>query len=79
LPYPLCVCCLSGNVDDSVRDGALVALSFHRAHAAWLKQRYGLYLDPRRRRRDDWFVSCDLLGVLFTGGSIGAALAGGQW
>lgn len=76
----LCCCVVlrsPGSVDEDMTDVALVALSFNRAYAPWLEQRYGLYLDPRRRRKDDWLLSCNDLGVEYQGGSIGAALAGG--
>jgi hypothetical protein len=66
----------SGSLDERTRDEALVALSFTRAHASWLKDRYGLYMDPRLRRRDDWLLSLEDSAVEYEGGSIGAALAG---
>jgi hypothetical protein len=71
------VCVVSGRVDEDAKDSALIALSFNRAHAAWLEQRYGgLDVDPRQRRKGDWLISLTDMGAHYQGPSLGAAFAG---
>lgn len=71
------VCVVSGCVDEDAKDSALVALSFNRAHAAWLEQRYGsLDVDPRQRRKGDWLLALTHMCILYEGPSLGAAFAG---
>lgn len=57
-------------------DAALVALSFVRAHAPWLKQRYGLYIDPRQNKPADYLFMIKFLDNIYEGPSLGAAVAG---
>jgi hypothetical protein len=73
----------TGTLDESLQDAALVSLSFVRAHAPWLKERYGLVRDPRAQRPKDYgFMIADLASS-YSGESIGAAVAGrpshGYW
>jgi hypothetical protein len=53
-----------------------VALSFLRAHAGLLDERYGLYIDPRVRHPQDWALGLAPLATPMTGSSIGAAIVG---
>lgn len=69
----LCWVCGAGNVEESVGDAAMVAMSFLRAHAAWVRLRFGLRADPRRRRGRDFRFS---VGVRTCGISGGTAYAG---
>lgn len=72
--------CLAGNVESSTQDSALVALSFVRAHAPWIADRYnGFHLDPRRRRKRDLVLMLNHLNVNYYGSSMGAAVAGKGW
>jgi hypothetical protein len=67
---------LTGSMDQAIKDAVLVGLSFMRAHAPWLKEHYGLKIDPRKRRKHDWVFVLNSFGVPITGASIGAAIAG---
>jgi hypothetical protein len=66
----------AGNIEEDSVDAALVALSFVRAHAPWLKQRYGLYIDPRQNKPADYLFMIKFLDNIYEGPSLGAAVAG---
>lgn len=58
-----------------------MALSFVRAHAPWIADRYNSFrlLDPRRRRKRDLILMLNHLDLNYYGGSMGAAVAGKGW
>jgi hypothetical protein len=51
-------------------------MSFLRAHAGLLDERYGLYIDPRVRHPQDWVLGLAPLETPMTGSSVGAAIVG---
>jgi hypothetical protein len=66
----------TGDLAEDSKDAALVALSFARAHAPWLKARYGFYIDPRQHKPSDYLFMIKGLERGVAGTSLGAALAG---
>jgi hypothetical protein len=67
---------VTGNMEPDVLDAAKVSLSFFRAHAAWVRESFGLLCDPRDRHGRDYIFSINRLNVRSTGQSAGAAYAG---
>lgn len=65
-----------GDLGEDTKDSVLVALSFARAHAPWLRSRYGLYIDPRQNKPADFLFNIHGLQRGVRGDSVGAALAG---
>jgi hypothetical protein len=63
-------------VGETAADSARVALSFVRAHGGWMRRRYGLRLDPRRRIGRDYRFCVEPLELRVVGYSAGAAYAG---
>jgi hypothetical protein len=66
----------AGNVHETMGESARVALSFLRAHGRWLRKRYGVRADPRRRFGRDYRFSIDPVNVGVSGYSAGVAAAG---
>jgi hypothetical protein len=56
-----------------------VAMSFLRAHAGLLDERYGLYIDPRVRHPQDWALSLAPIETPITGSSVGASITSMLW
>jgi hypothetical protein len=69
-------CVYAGNVAQCAGDAAIVALSFLRAHAPWLHERFSLRFDPRARTGRNYSFSIDPSCLTIGGQSAGASFAG---
>lgn len=66
----------AGNAQQCTGDAAIVALSFARAHAPWLNERFALKLDPRARTGRNYSFSVTPLRIVSSGQSAMASFAG---